>query len=71
MPWADFLAKRAGGHMAERYQAISEFIDHYRYRPNVVELIAASSELYEEVGRVAQALIDVKLRRCAESIDIT
>jgi hypothetical protein len=40
-------------------------------RPNVVELIAASSELYEEVGRVAQALIDVKLRRCAESIDIT
>jgi len=63
--WSDYLATCAATNMAERYKRINDFVAYYKYQPNVQELKAIAEELYEEIGRIAQTLIDIKIARCA------
>ena len=60
--WKDFIIERAGEQAYERHAQMKAFLAQYRYNPKE-DLREVATALYDEVGRVARALIDVKEQR--------
>ena len=63
--WRDFIIQRAGQDAAERHQRMQEFLTAYPYEPPY-ELGSVVTDLYDEAGAVAMALIHEKMRRTKE-----
>jgi hypothetical protein len=61
--WRDFIIQRAGIDATERHQRMMVFLAQYRYEPPTHDLRYVAEELYDEVGGIAMALIDAKIKR--------
>lgn len=66
--WHAFLVARAKEKTAERYERVTEFIQHYRYAPDPNDLRDTAEELYEEVGSIAMTLIGAKVKRVRDKL---
>lgn len=61
--WHAYLVQRAGPNASERYQRVTEFVQHYEYAPDPADLREVAEELYVEVGVIAVTLISEKVKR--------
>ena len=66
--WHAYLVRRAGSEATDRYDRVTRFIDHYRYRPDPRDLRDVAEELYAEVGTIAMSLIAMKVKRVSERL---
>ncbi|ORC19972.1 MULTISPECIES: hypothetical protein [Rhodococcus] len=60
--WREFILQRAGEHASERHRRMKAFLEQYGYRPEG-DLREVAESLYDEVGAIAMALIDAKIKR--------
>ena len=60
--WKDFIIERAGDQAGERHARMKAFLAQYGYQPKG-DLREVADALYDEVGAIAMALIDTKVRR--------
>jgi hypothetical protein len=65
--WRDFIIQRAGPSAAERHQRMRDFLESYPYHPSY-DLGSIVNDLYVEVGAVAMALIQEKVKRTKETL---
>lgn len=65
--WRDFIIERAGSDAAERHQRMREFLEAYPYDPQY-DLGSIVADLYVEVGAIAMALIQEKIKRTKETL---
>jgi hypothetical protein len=66
--WHAFLVDRAGANASERYQRVTAFTGHYKYKPDAGDLRRVAEELYEEVGSIAMTLIGAKIKRIGDRL---
>jgi len=65
--WGKFLEIKAGPLASQRSGKICEFIERYRYKPEL-GLQSIARNLYDDVGAVSSTLIRLRLKQAEESI---
>lgn len=65
--WKDFIIQQAGADASERYKRMQAFLMQYGYQPKG-DLRETAEALYDEVGVVAMALIDSKIKRLSAKL---
>jgi hypothetical protein len=66
-PWQDFLFVKAGKDTALRERRINDFVNSKNYDPTL-NLHQFADNLYEDVGQVAMALINLRYKQAQEGI---
>lgn len=65
--WKDFIIQQAGADASNRYTRMQAFLLQYGYQPKG-DLREIAEALYDEVGVVAMALIDSKIKRLSAKL---
>src|SRR5438132_5333284 len=65
--WQDFLRAKAGEQFEPRRKRIMEFVEHYKYKPEL-GLHTIAQNLYQDVGEVGMTLLRLRFKQAQETI---
>lgn len=69
--WRAYLQTKEQTHeLLARVAKVESFVDRFQYRPELAQQLAVvAGHLYEDVGAVAMALVELRIKQAQEVID--